>query len=981
MQDRNDVLSGGGAMGALAREIDWSATPLGPVSAWPQSLRTAVSIVLESKFGMMIAWGPDHIQFYNDGFRPILGETKHPALGKSARETFPEAWHIVGPLFQQVLGGNAVGFEDMLVPLDRNGYLEECYFTYSYSPIRDESGGTGGLLCTVSETTARVVADRRLITLRDLGARSLHASGERAVWRTAVEVLAENPSDMPFVLTYALEPDGARARLVAPESSALGPAEIELADDRAPWPLAAVAGSGTPVDVEGICSRFGEHAGPSWPEPVDTAVVLPVTRPGQPRPYGFVVACVSPRRALDAGYRDFLRLVADQIATSISNARAYEEERARAEALTELDRAKTVFFSNVSHELRTPLTLILGPIDDLLADDASLPPEARERLVVVHRNATRLLALVNTLLDFSRIEAGRIDASYEPVDLGTITAGLAALFRSATEHAGLQLLVDCPPTARPVHVDRSMWEKIVLNLLSNALKFTHDGEIEVAVRADDDAATLTVRDTGVGIPSEELPRLFERFHRVESARGRTVEGSGIGLALVAELVRLHGGTVHVESEVGRGTTFTVRIPVGTAHLPADRIRAPEPPTSIAGPVSALVDQAASWSHAPTPDAPERPPRSSPAKSASRILLADDNADMRGYLERLLRDEYEVEAVSDGHTALAAARARRPDLVLTDVMMPGLDGFELVRALRADPELRTVPVIVLSARAGEEPHAEGMDVGADDYLVKPFNAQELLSRVRSRLELSAARREIEQQLREVDRRKDDFLALLGHELRNPLGAIRNATELLGLVDTGENRELSSIRDVLDRQTRQATALIDGLLEVSRIARGKIVLERREVDLGALVARTLGDQRHRLDRRGLRLESHFPETPVRVHADPVRLVQVFDNLIANAIKFTDPPGRVSVVLERQAEHARVRVRDTGVGISPEALPRIFDPFQQEGVHLARSAGGLGLGLALVKALVELHGGEVEAESEGLGRGTEISVRLPIAESATS
>ena len=969
MDDTQDILAGGGDMGALARTIDWGATPLGPVSEWPQSLRTAVSIVLESKFGMMIAWGPDHIQFYNDRFRPILGETKHPAIGKSARDTFPEAWHIVGPLFEQVLAGNAVGFEDMLVPLDRYGYLEECYFTYSYSPIRDESGGTGGLLVTVTETTARLVADRRLTTLRDLAARTLHAHDETAVWRSAAEVLSENPADVPFALLYTLDEEGERARSIAPEATPLGPPEIALDDRDAPWPLGRVAAGREPVFVEGLCRRFGEHAGTSWPEPVDSALVLSVARPAQPEPYGFLVACLSPRRRFDDNYRDFLRLVADQIATSVANARAYAEERARSEALAELDRAKTVFFSNVSHELRTPLTLILGPVDDLLAS-GELSRAAHERLTLVRRNAVRLLKLVNALLDFSRIEAGRIDATFEPVDLATFTAELAALFRSAIERAGVRFVVDCPPLSTTVHVDRAMWEKIVLNLLSNALKFTHSGEIGVSLRADDRRATLSVRDTGVGIPREELPRLFERFHRAQTAASRSVEGSGIGLALVADLTRLHGGTVQVESEPGSGTTFTVSVPLGTAHLPSGRARGGNGGARPTDAVDAYLAETVSWLPGDAGRASEE------AASSARVLLADDNADMRAYLERLLRPHYRVEAVGDGRAALEAARERRPDLVLTDVMMPALDGFGLLRELRADPDLRTVPVIVLSARAGEESAVEGLDVGADDYLVKPFTAQELLARVASRLELSARRVAVEEELREADRRKDDFLALLGHELRNPLGAIRNATELLALVHDPQDDELSRIRGVLDRQVRHATALIDGLLEVSRIARGKIVLTRTELDLCGLVARVVGDQKHRFDRRGLEVELRVPAESAPVLGDEVRLVQVFDNLLANAIKFTDPPGKVTVGLESDGDLAHVFIRDTGVGISPDLLERIFEPFQQEGRQLARSAGGLGLGLALVKALIELHGGSVEARSDGPGTGTEMRVHLPLA-----
>ena len=478
---------------------------------------------------------------------------------------------------------------------------------------------------------------------------------------------------------------------------------------------------------------------------------------------GLLVAGLSSRLKLDESYRDFLDLLSSQIATAIATAQAYEEERKRAEALAEIDRAKTAFFSNVSHEFRTPLTLMLGPLESLLAADAALAPEYRDEVATAHRNSLRLLKLVNSLLDFSRIEAGRVKASFAPTDLPSLTADLASNFRSAMDAAGLELVVDCRPLPQPVYIDRDMWEKIVLNLLSNAFKFTFEGRVTVRLECDGDRALLTVSDTGTGIPEAELPRIFERFHRVEGARGRTDEGTGIGLALIQELVKLHGGAVQVSSRVGKGSVFEVSIPFGRAHLPKEQVVAAVAAAAGATAVrsDAYTSEALTWVardrllHA-TEDVPDLKREAGPRP---RILLADDNADMRDHVARILGDRYDLVAVADGAAALAEAARLRPDLVLSDVMMPKLDGFGLLQALRADPQMVNVPFIMLSARAGEEARSEGMESGADDYLVKPFSARELLARMSAHLKLAVYRKEAnEQSARLLESITDAFIAL-------------------------------------------------------------------------------------------------------------------------------------------------------------------------------------------------------------------------------
>jgi PAS domain S-box-containing protein len=462
---------------------------------------------------------------------------------------------------------------------------------------------------------------------------------------------------------------------------------------------------------------------------------------------GFVIAGVSPRKHLDQSYRTFFELVGGNISTAIADARVYEDERKQAEALAEIDRAKTAFFSNISHEFRTPITLMLGPLEAMLERARPTAAAGREELQLVHRNAMRLLKLVNTLLDFSRLEAGRMQALYEPTELAATTADVASSFRSAMERAGIEFIIDCAPLPEPAYVDRDMWEKIVLNLISNAFKFTLAGSVTVRVTAIGDRFELRVSDTGTGIPENELRHIFNRFHRVEGLRGRTHEGSGIGLAFVYELAKMHGGSIRAESAIGKGSTLVVSIPAGRDHLPAERVGDGRIMNSGSVAASAYVDEALRW--LPDSEVTEEPVQVFASDSVQaphvhsttgRILLADDNADMRAYVQRLLGEHYQVHAVSNGMEALAAARRELPDLILTDVMMPGLDGFALLRELRATESTRTIPVILLSARAGEDARIEGLQAGADDYIVKPFTAREILARVGAHLAMSRLRRE-------------------------------------------------------------------------------------------------------------------------------------------------------------------------------------------------------------------------------------------------
>jgi GAF domain-containing protein len=416
-------------MGALIRAFDWGKTPLGPVEHWPQSLRSALSICLPSKAQIILCWGPELVTLYNDGYRPVFG-AKHPrVLGLPVREAWREVWpQGLKELFEGVMtSGEAFWANDLPFTVERHGYPEEAFFDVSYDPVRDESGGVGGIFCIVNETTGRVVGERRLRTLRDLGTRTADAKSVGDVFDLACSVLAANTHDVPFAFFYS---DSGEYPGGCPPRDA--------------WPLAKVAETGQPETIERLGGSLSALPGGPWPEPAQSAVVLPIVRAGTAAPHAYFVAGVSPRQRLDPDYLTFFSLVAGQMFTALANVLAYEEERRRAEALAEIDKAKTAFFSNVSHEFRTPLTLMLGPIEDLLRGDDALVPRQVEQLTMVRRNSQRLLKLVNSLLDFSRIEAGRAQAHYQPVDLARLTADLASNFRSACERAGLTLRLDCP---------------------------------------------------------------------------------------------------------------------------------------------------------------------------------------------------------------------------------------------------------------------------------------------------------------------------------------------------------------------------------------------------------------------------------------------------------------------------------------------------------------------------------------------------------
>ncbi len=1097
--------------------MDWTKTPLGSPETWPRSLRTCVRIVLTSRQPMFVWWGRELINLYNDAYKGIVGG-KHPdALGQPASRVWHEIWDQVGPRAESAIRDNVGTYDEaLLLLMERNGYKEETYYTFSYSPIPDDDDVTRGLICANTDDTARIIGERQLLTLRDLAAQTMGAASAEEACERAAAALGRAQRDLPFTLIYLFDENTTRAHLRG--ASAIQPghpaAPLSLAlDDDSVWPLRSAVQRGFAL-LSPLAPAFTGLPSGAWDQPPKEAAIVPFSAAGNTGRAGAVLVGLNPYRLFDENYRAFLSLIGGQISAAVNRADAYQQERRRAEALAELDRAKTTFFSNVSHEFRTPLTLMLGPLEDAVRS----PTRALtgKNLQTAHRNALRLLKLVNSLLDFSRIEAGRAQACYEPTDLSALTTDLASAFRSAIERAGLRFDVRCEPLPEPVFVDHDMWEKIVLNLLSNALKYTFEGWIALSLAPAGERLVLSVADSGTGIPEAELPHIFERFHRVQGSRARTHEGSGIGLALVNELVRLHGGEVAVESRPGAGTTFTVTLPRGQAHLPAERVGAPRVLASTMTGAAAYVQEVLRW----LPDSPDAapelaitpeyaaPPRAIDvgADFGSRLLVVDDNADMRDYLARLLGERWTVRTASDGLAALALARAEPPDLVLTDVMMPNLDGFGMLRELRADDATREVPVIMLSARAGEESRVDGLESGADDYLVKPFSARELMARVATHLQIARLRADAQKQrerlrdifeqaplpvavlsgpelrfevanqpfcemtarsglvgrtLREAfpepgaeeavreaeaayrrgealrvseqsvylkrrgatteaifsyvvqpirdrsgsvdgivvaatevtdavlarrrveslraaaeqaNRAKDEFLSALSHELRTPLSAIVGWSNLLSSGAVPSEQRARAL-ETIERNARMQARLIDDLLDLSRIEQGKLVLSVGPLEMVRVVEAAIEAVRPAADAKGIRLQPVL-DSHATIVGDADRLQQVVWNLLSNAIKFTPRGGRVQVRVLRAKSYVEVAVADNGQGIDANFLPHVFDRFRQGDPSFTRRAGGLGLGLAIVRSLVELHGGNVTAQSDGPGHGATFTVCLPTA-----
>jgi PAS domain S-box-containing protein len=815
------VLSGGGEMGALMRATDWAATPLGPVEMWPQSLKTAVSILLDSRFGMYIAWGPKYAQIYNDGYRPILGATKHPrAMGNVASDTFAESWDIIGPMFDGVRRGTATGSEDWMLPLDRFGYLEECFFTFSYSPIRDESGGVGGVHVTVTETTQRVLAARRL--------RALHALAESSFGkRTADEaasavaaVLGEARADVPFALVFLRDGEGPGLRLAA----SVGLEASSAARSPASWPLAAVLAARHLEVVDDLAARFERIPSGVWPEDVSTAVVLPIRRGGEDAACGVLVAAVSPRRALDAEYTDFFAQVSSHLARAIADTRAVEAER----QLVEAERQRLY-----AHFLQAPFA------------------------VAVMRGPTHIVELAN------------------PVAL--------ALWGKTQALIGQPLLQGFPELAGQPFI----------GYLDGVLQTgkSHEGKGALARIA-----------RGPGGALEDV--YFNFVYSALRARQGAIEG-----------VLVTGFEVTAEVLASREIEEAQRL------------------------LRSVVDNVPELAWTARPD---------------------------GYIDFYNQRWFEYTGTTPEQMEGWGWRSVHDPAMLDSVverwahsLSTGLP-FEMEFRLKgADGVFRWFLTRVRPLR------------DADGKITRWFGTN---TNIDERAQLLASEKAAREDAERSNRAKDEFLAIVSHELRNPLNAMLGWTRLLRAGTVPEDRRERAL-ETIERNAVNQAQLIEDLLDVARIVSGKLPLSVKTVQLARIVEAALESARPAIDAKGLRLNVVLdPECALT--GDSARLQQVVWNLLTNATKFTPRGGRIDVVLRREASHLELEVCDSGQGIDPGFVPYVFDRFKQADASTTKAHGGLGLGLAITKNLVEMHGGTITVASEGIGKGATFLVRLPVA-----
>ncbi|KAK8845645.1 hypothetical protein IAR55_006361 [Kwoniella newhampshirensis] len=1053
---------------SLLDRTDWTKTSLGPRVNWSPVIETMIEVILRSPTQDALWLGEDFLMLYNDNYAQIVDHPLMWARSARAKEAWGPVWEGVTELIERCLSlGEPCYRENDLLLYRRGlkGHWVEKYHTWSFIPLFDAEGKPLGLFNPTRDTTEAVVARRRQETMRDLSEQLLTARTSKEYYNGIIEVLEQNPKDVPFLMCYSVQevaqsntvkltlesslgvpPDHPAAPrhidialsneqptrssfstktgpFSSPTLSAIstlssGGGRVRYSFDQQSWPIAKSISSRQAVVVDDCTRLIKGFPLRQWEALPESAIVIPISSEASAdTPQAVFILGLNIASPLDTVYEDWIHVLRAHLISSLGSVRAAEAAHERQMERDRMETAKTAWFQGAAHDLRSPLTLVAGPLDDVLR--TQLRPDQRSMLSLAQRNLARVQRLVNSLLDFSRIEAGKMSGRFVPLDLGRFVGDLAALFQPAVNRKRIAYRIEIEPHEGLVFVDPTLLETVVTNLISNALKYTERGAISVALSYYETFADIAITDSGIGIPTAELSAVTDRFHRATTALSRGTEGTGIGLALAKEIVRLHGGDLLIISQTAEesggphGSTFTARIPLVERDVSTDQLTRND--FGLYG--KAVVDEAMHWFQ-PSDYESESVGSELNGSTSSRsegflfersdvLLLVDDNNDMRNYVKSIFKPYCQVIEAVNGQQALELARKTPPDLILSDLMMPKMNGQELLAAIRQDPITRFVPMVLLSAATDDELRLAAFVEGVEDFMLKPFKPKELLARVHLHMQIGKKRAHLEMLYAQ---RQQELAVILDYSpsglmradntgkiiygndtYRSYSGMARDAdlNDWPGYVDPETlNRLDTAWHEIVHGDQRESTLtwkFTNGTSVSGTFVRLDLIDPTMSGVLGCLSDISYQEEKlHEAERRRVEAEeakqqqellvdltSHEIRTPVSAILQcsslaKENLLELQQQLLHVGSQGFRPTPQQLAELDEDIQ-ALDTIEDTGPGLAPNEQAALFKRFSQGNKMVHTKYGGSGLGLFICKRISELLGGRIEMESElGVGSG---------------